>query len=583
MAPFFGARAMGFWSDERGTNLLDSGAPYYDVYRCADGAELAVGAIEPQFFAALLDVLDLDPDDLPDQDDRARWPALRERSRPGIRQTTPRRVARRAEGRDACMAPGAHDGRGARPPAHPGPRQPSSSGTACSSRRPHRGSRHPGRARPPARRRRPAHRRGPGRTWGFTGRASRRCDGRPSPDAGAVARADGRPQAGGSNLTGVLETTGTRSTFRGRGTASMYVAYTPEQEALRQELRGYFAELMTPEVEAECAAGETGGPACLEAVRQMGARRLARDRLADGVRRAGPHRRRAVHLLRRGLAGRRADPVPHHQHRGPHDHGVRHRGAEAVSSCPRSSPASCTSPSATPSPTPAPTSRRSPPRPSSDGDEWVINGQKIFTSLASYADYIWLAARTDPDAPKHKGITIFLVPTDRPRVLLHEDQHDGERQHLQHLLRRRARAATTPSSADVNQGWDLITNQLNYERVSLGPPGHGRAGLRRGARAGPRTTKLPDGRRVIDQEWVQINLARVQAKLEFLKLINWKVAAGRRCQPRRRQRHQGVRHRVLHRGLPAADGGHRARRLPAPGLARRRARPAGSSGPSRAR
>ena len=50
----------------------------------------------------------------------------------------------------------------------------------------------------------------------------------------------------------------------------MYVAYTAEQEALRQELRGYFAELMTPEVEAECAAGETGGPACLEAVRQMG-------------------------------------------------------------------------------------------------------------------------------------------------------------------------------------------------------------------------------------------------------------------------------------------------------------------------
>ena len=60
MAPFFGASAMGFWSDERGTNLLDSGAPYYDVYRCADGVELAVGAIEPQFFAALLDVLELD-------------------------------------------------------------------------------------------------------------------------------------------------------------------------------------------------------------------------------------------------------------------------------------------------------------------------------------------------------------------------------------------------------------------------------------------------------------------------------------------------------------------------------------------
>ena len=75
-----------------------------------------------------------------------------------------------------------------------------------------------------------------------------------------------------------------------------------------------------------------------------------------------------------------------------------------------------------------------------DGDEWVINGQKIYTSLASYADYIWLAARTDPDAPKHRGITIFAVPDDRPGLLVLEDQHDGEREHLQHVLRRRARA-----------------------------------------------------------------------------------------------------------------------------------------------
>src|SRR5829696_4958489 len=70
MAPFFGASAVGFWSDERGTNLLDSGAPFYDVYRCADGEEIAVGAIEPQFFAALLDVLGLAAGSLPDQNDQ---------------------------------------------------------------------------------------------------------------------------------------------------------------------------------------------------------------------------------------------------------------------------------------------------------------------------------------------------------------------------------------------------------------------------------------------------------------------------------------------------------------------------------
>jgi alpha-methylacyl-CoA racemase len=105
MAPFHGASAMGFWSDERGTNLLDSGAPFYDVYRCRDGQEIAVGAIEPQFFAALLDVLDLDAAALPDQNDSARWPELREHLA-GALATRPRAEwLQRAEGRDACLAP----------------------------------------------------------------------------------------------------------------------------------------------------------------------------------------------------------------------------------------------------------------------------------------------------------------------------------------------------------------------------------------------------------------------------------------------------------------------------------------------
>ena len=125
-----------------------------------------------------------------------------------------------------------------------------------------------------------------------------------------------------------------------------------------------------------------------------------------------------------------------------------------------------------------------------DGDEWVINGQKIYTSLASYADYIWLAARTDPDAPKHTGITIFLVPTTDPGFSLLEDPHDGERQHLQHLLRQRAgrrrrhRRRRQPGLAPHHQPAQL--------RAGVARPARdGRAGLRRGACAGRRTPSCP--------------------------------------------------------------------------------------------
>jgi len=105
MAPFFGASAMGFWSDERGTNLLDSGAPYYDVYRCGDGEELAVGAIEPQFFAALLEVVGLSAEDVPEQNDRERWPELRVALAAAIASRPRDEWLARAEGTDACVAP----------------------------------------------------------------------------------------------------------------------------------------------------------------------------------------------------------------------------------------------------------------------------------------------------------------------------------------------------------------------------------------------------------------------------------------------------------------------------------------------
>jgi alpha-methylacyl-CoA racemase len=73
----WGMRALGLWTDERGTNMLDTGAPYYDTYECADGRYVSVGAIESQFYAAMLAGLGLDPADLPAQNDRSGWPELR--------------------------------------------------------------------------------------------------------------------------------------------------------------------------------------------------------------------------------------------------------------------------------------------------------------------------------------------------------------------------------------------------------------------------------------------------------------------------------------------------------------------------
>jgi alpha-methylacyl-CoA racemase len=105
MAPFFMALRSGFFTDERGTNLLDSGAPFYDSYPCADGRYVAVGALEPQFFAALLDGLDIDPAEVGDQHDRSGWPRLRARLGAAFATRGRDEWVAHFAGRDACVAP----------------------------------------------------------------------------------------------------------------------------------------------------------------------------------------------------------------------------------------------------------------------------------------------------------------------------------------------------------------------------------------------------------------------------------------------------------------------------------------------
>jgi alkylation response protein AidB-like acyl-CoA dehydrogenase len=157
-----------------------------------------------------------------------------------------------------------------------------------------------------------------------------------------------------------------------------------------------------------------------------------------------------------------------------------------------------------------------------DGDEYVINGEKLFTSAIQYADYVWLAARTDPDAPKHKGLSVFIVPVGSPGF--HWTPLD--------IIAGDITSSTFYEDVRVpadnlvgveNQGWKLITNQLNHERVAICPS----SGLRRSlteVRRWAQDHTAADGRRVIDQEWARIALARVHAKVELLALLNAKVA-----------------------------------------------------------
>lgn len=104
-AMFAAMRATGFWNDERGTNMLDTGAHFYDVYECADGEYVSIGSIEPQFYAQFLELTGLDQEELPDQHDKSQWPAMKERVAAVIATKTRDEWNEIMEGTDVCYAP----------------------------------------------------------------------------------------------------------------------------------------------------------------------------------------------------------------------------------------------------------------------------------------------------------------------------------------------------------------------------------------------------------------------------------------------------------------------------------------------
>jgi alkylation response protein AidB-like acyl-CoA dehydrogenase len=306
----------------------------------------------------------------------------------------------------------------------------------------------------------------------------------------------------------------------------MRIAYTPEQERLRQELRDYFGRLMTDEVRAaiaDAAEGDYGsGDAYRAVVRQLGADGwLALSWPEEHGGRGGTMLDQLIFTDEAAIAG---VPVPFLTINtvGPT---IMRFGTAAQKSfyLPRIAAGEIhfaigySEPGAG---TDLASLRTTAAR---DGDEYVIEGQKMWTSLIRYADYVWLACRTDPSAPRHKGLSIIVVPTSA----------EGFSWTPVRTMAGVLTSATYYSSVRVpasslvgaeNQGWPLITNQLNHERVALtsaAPVLSALAAVREWASA----TRLADGRRVIDAEWVRLNLARVHAKAEFLKLMNWRIAS----------------------------------------------------------
>lgn len=284
----------------------------------------------------------------------------------------------------------------------------------------------------------------------------------------------------------------------------MQIAFTEDQDRLRKELRTYFAALMTPEVQAEMAAGSGeygGGELYKRLVRQMG---------HDGwlgigwpTTYGGQDRSMIDQLIFLDEASLVSAPIPFLtintvgptlMHFGTDEQRERFlpdilRG-EMHFSIGYSEPGAGTDLASLTT------------RAVRDGDEYVINGQKMWTSLIQYADYVWLAARTDPDAKKHKGISMFLVSTDSPGFSW-TPVPTVTGTTTSATFYNDVRVPATNLVGGENNGWKLITNQLNHERVALCSAAgvqNALADVRRWAH----DEHLPDGRRVIDQEWVQI-------------------------------------------------------------------------------
>ncbi|TVT61314.1 acyl-CoA dehydrogenase [Amycolatopsis rhizosphaerae] len=302
----------------------------------------------------------------------------------------------------------------------------------------------------------------------------------------------------------------------------MFLEYTPEQRELSRELRAYFSRLLTPEVREALGGTNEDRPAYREIIRRIGKDGLlglgwpteyggqgrpAADQyiLFDEINRAqapfpfvtintiGPM------LMRHGTSEQKKRYLPgmltgdvlfvigYSEPDSGTDLASLHSRAEALP----------------------------------EGG-WNINGQKVFTSGASQADFVWMAVRTDRDAPKHRGITILIVPTSAPGFSCTPIVTSGIT-HTNATYYEDVRVGPDAVVGEVNGGWQLINGQLGHERVGLAAMG-GRTEQLWSDVAAWASRPGADGVRAMDKPWVRTELARDYAELTAMRLLNWKIA-----------------------------------------------------------
>ncbi|MEZ7980378.1 MAG: acyl-CoA dehydrogenase family protein [Myxococcota bacterium] len=304
----------------------------------------------------------------------------------------------------------------------------------------------------------------------------------------------------------------------------MYIGYDDEQEALRQELRAYYDELLTPEIKADLAREHGIGPRTREIVRQMG---------NDGwlgigwPKEYGGQGRSEIEqfvFFDESMRARAPVPMLTVNTVGPTimNHGNDEQKARFLPQVLAGEVHFCIGYSEAEAGTDLAALKTRADLAEDGSGDYIINGSKLWTSLASDADYCWLAVRTDQEASKHGGLSMFLVDMKSQGIRIDPlellSNHD-----INAVFFDDVRVPAENLVGGLNKGWKLITSQLNHERVTLCAPGM-IEGAYESVLEWARETARPNGQRVIDDEWVQINLAKVKAGLHVLRLMNWKVA-----------------------------------------------------------